>query len=131
MTSITLLLGPLPSSRNLYKSNKSPSGFPWSQELNALLASERRTALQPLLGSGHCSGVTKDSRSGVSSVLTHGTSPAHVWPASCQRNHRPPTHPSVFLWQQEGRGLGGLCSASCGQWGLSKQLGSRFFLKGE
>lgn len=49
MTSITLLLGPLPSSRNLYKSNKSPSGFPWNQELNAPLASERRTALQPLL----------------------------------------------------------------------------------
>lgn len=85
----------LPSSRNLYKSNKSPSGSPWNQKLNAPLASERRTAIQPLLGSGRCSRVTRDSRSGVISVLTCGASPARVWPA-CQRSHRPPTHPSVY-----------------------------------
>ena len=96
MTSITLLLGPLPSSRNLYKSNKSPSGSPWSWELNAPLASEHRTALQLLLGSGCCSEVTRDGWSGVGSVLTSGASPARVWPASCQRSHCPHTHPSVY-----------------------------------
>lgn len=49
MTSITLLLGPLPSSYNLYKSNKTRPASPWSRELHSPPALEHRE-LKPEAG---------------------------------------------------------------------------------
>ena len=80
------------SSRNLYKSNGSPSGSPWSRELHPPPTSEHRTVLSQEGAAGKGSPGTVGVRWAVSSPVMQ---PQPVPSQPSVRRHRLPIHPSV------------------------------------